>query len=116
MKLWKVHCSIPVDYLRRNEGKPKDDESVEGANNHTGERSESSPLAPGSTEGDTTVPKSKFDIGSAEIGLSVNGSVMPPPLHEVTNVYTVVGECYVHGIMDGWFMGHIDRLRMFELR
>ena len=32
-----------------------------------------------------------------------------------TMVCTVVGECYVHGIMDGAFMEFTDRLRMFEL-
>jgi hypothetical protein len=42
--------------------------------------------------------------------------LLPKPSEERTKRYTVVGECYVHGIMDGYFMNYVERLRFFELQ
>jgi hypothetical protein len=57
----------------------------------------------------------KFEIYEG----SPNGEterLLPKPSEERTKRYTVVGECYVHGIMDGYFMDYVERLRFFELQ
>jgi hypothetical protein len=58
-----------------------------------------------------SVNDSKLDIGGSVLGNELpSGFRLPAPHYEKTRIYTVVGEWYVHGIMDGSFMGYVERL------